>query len=104
MNPGVQRFPMSLDRTFRIANEASTNAARHSDASELTIRISATSEAVELEFRDNGTDHEPWTDGTGLLSMRERVTLLNGQFEAGPQPGGGLVWARLPLIGGSADA
>lgn len=99
------RLPAAVEvAAFRIVNEASTNAARHSDASELDIRISATSEAVELDLRDNGSAHEAWTDGTGLLSMRERVALLNGHLEAAASASGGRVWARLPLIEGPADA
>ncbi|MFD8784779.1 sensor histidine kinase, partial [Kitasatospora sp. NPDC059599] len=35
--------------------------------------------------------------GFGLLGMRERVTLLSGQFSAGRRPEGGFrVAARLP--------
>ena len=36
--------------------------------------------------------------GFGLLGMRERATLLRGDFTAGPRPEGGFrVAARLPL-------
>jgi signal transduction histidine kinase len=43
-----------------------------------------------------------WTDGIGgghgIIGMRERVTLLGGEFSAGPRPGYGFqVSARIPL-------
>ena len=41
--------------------------------------------------------------GHGIIGMRERVTLLGGEFSAGPLPGYGFrVSARIPLPSGSA--
>jgi signal transduction histidine kinase len=41
--------------------------------------------------------------GQGIIGMRERVTLLGGEFSAGPLPGYGFrVSARIPLPAGSA--
>ncbi len=42
-------------------------------------------------------------DGHGIIGMRERVTLLGGEFSAGPLPGYGFrVSARIPLPPGSS--
>jgi hypothetical protein len=39
--------------------------------------------------------------GHGIIGMRERVTLLGGEFSAGPRSGYGFqVIARIPLPGG----
>ena len=39
--------------------------------------------------------------GHGIIGMRERVTLLGGEFSAGPRPGYGFqVIARIPLPAG----
>ena len=41
--------------------------------------------------------------GHGIIGMRERVSLLGGEFSAGPLPGYGFrVSARIPLPSGSA--
>jgi signal transduction histidine kinase len=40
--------------------------------------------------------------GHGIIGMRERVTLLGGEFSAGPRSGYGFqVIARIPLPAGS---
>ena len=56
-------------------------------------------EDLAIEVADGGRRHgaTPGT-GYGLLGMRERVTLLHGDFSAGPLPEGGFrVTVRLPL-------
>ena len=41
--------------------------------------------------------------GHGIIGMRERVSLLGGEFSAGPLPGYGFqVSAHIPLPAGSA--
>jgi signal transduction histidine kinase len=45
----------------------------------------------------------PPTPGRGLLNMRERARLEGGDFEAGPDGGGFLVRATLPVQPRVAD-
>ncbi len=52
--------------------------------------------AVDTRPRPGWTDGIP--GGHGIIGMRERVTLLGGEFNAGPRPGYGFqVSARIPL-------
>lgn len=85
---------------YRIATEAVTNAVRHANAQNCTLRLEV-NEALSLEVRDDGNglppDYEP---GVGLSSMRERALELGGHFEIHSNPGQGVVvTSRLPLTG-----
>ncbi len=90
---------------YRIVTEALTNVARHSDASEVDIEISAPPDApgvLRLTVADNGgadsslSSVAGWTPGVGLHSMHERAAELGGTFRAEPTRSGGLVTASLP--------
>jgi signal transduction histidine kinase len=64
-------------------------------------RAEAPSGRLRPDLPDGHPGGQPGSlDGTGhgIIGMRERVTLLGGQFSAGPQPGRGFqVRARIPL-------
>lgn len=94
---------------FRIADEALTNAIRHSRADHVRAEL-VVNGALELTVTDDGGPaHAPWRPGVGMASMRERATEIGGTCEIGPVPAGGRVRARLPLLhtdrcdGGSTD-
>jgi PAS domain S-box-containing protein len=79
---------------FRIVQEALTNVARHSGASEVGIRIEQSesgADGIHLSVSDNGKGFST-TNGKktfGLLGMRERVTMLGGTLDIDSQPGQG---------------
>lgn len=51
-----------------------------------------------VDIVDLGCGGTPTGSGFDLGGMRERVSLLHGEFSAGPRPEGGFrVAARLPL-------
>ena len=85
---------------YRIVTEAMTNAARHSGATSITVRLVLSGgRGLRIEVSDDGAGpRSSWQAGFGLISMRERAAELGGSFEAGPAPhGGGRVTASLPL-------
>ena len=85
---------------YRIAQEAMTNALKHSEAESLTLEITEREGYVTLRIEDSGRgfDADETSDGFGLLGMRERVELLGGQFSVASTPGAGTtVTARLPV-------
>lgn len=87
---------------FRVLQEALQNAVKHSGARRFTVELYATSEELLLTVSDQGAGFNQQNAitkrGLGLVSMRERVQLLSGEFSIKSQPGGGTsVTARVPL-------
>jgi signal transduction histidine kinase len=86
---------------FRICQEALTNVARHAEATEVGIRLTAEGEWLTLEVTDNGKGISPETlartTSLGVLGMRERARIAGGEIEIGGRVGrGATVIARFP--------
>ncbi|WP_333779185.1 sensor histidine kinase, partial [Streptomyces sp. IBSBF 3136] len=101
-------LPAGVDlAAYRIVQEALTNTLRHAaGADEVSVRVTAGSEAVEVSVVDNGHPRQgarpggptPAGAGRGLMGMRERVRLVGGSLRAGPLATGGFeVAAHLPV-------
>jgi len=83
--------------------EALSNAARHAPGAPVHVALDYDDDRLRVRVR-NPSRHDPPAArddatgrGLGLIGMRERVSLLGGTLEAGPQPGGGfLIDAALP--------
>ena len=91
---------------FRVVQEAITNIARHSQATQVNISLARQEGRLVVRVRDNGRgfDTSQVLNGPrqawGLLGMEERVTLLGGKFYIGTRPGSGtLLLAEIPLDG-----
>ncbi len=105
--PMPDRPPQAVELAcFRIAQEALTNAMRHSGAGRIDIVVEADWRELRLEVRDDGRGFDPaHARGLGLLTMRERAQQLGGALEIDAAPGGGTrVRATLPLADGGAGA
>ena len=93
---------------YRIAQEAISNATRHSGAHRITVRMTRRDNGLSVEVRDDGIGVVAETNpsGVGLASMTERATELGGWCTTENSPTGGTrVKAWLPiLIEGSAGA
>jgi signal transduction histidine kinase len=75
---------------YRVAQEAISNALRHSGSKEVLVRLRARQRAVILEVTDHGTGFDPKGPhaGVGLTSMRERAGSVGGSLTIGSKPGG----------------
>jgi signal transduction histidine kinase len=85
---------------YRIAQEAMTNALKHSGAEALTLELTERDGYVTVRIEDGGDGFDPEErgDGYGLLGMRERVELLGGVLGVASTPSSGTtVTARLPV-------
>jgi signal transduction histidine kinase len=98
---GHRRLSPGLELSaYRIVQEALTNTLKHAGTVPTTVRLRYGAEALDIRVTDHGagrtgTDGRP--KGHGIVGMRERVALHNGNFFSGPAEGGYLVHARLPL-------
>jgi len=87
---------------YRIAQEALGNAAKHSKAKQVRIRLMRADEVVRLVISDDGVGfvlgRSGDSRGMGLVNMRERVRHLNGTFELESEPGRGTtIRAEVPF-------
>jgi signal transduction histidine kinase len=88
---------------YRIVQESLTNVLRHGGpgaTATVTLRYAPTS--IEVDVADDGRGAASSLNGDGgghgIVGMRERVALLDGQLRAGPRPGGGFeVHAMIPV-------
>ncbi|NVD45319.1 sensor histidine kinase [Qipengyuania atrilutea] len=88
-DPGVQVSPEQAHALMRCAQEAITNAIRHSQGSNLWLQVTADEEGVRLVARNDGLRRPVASaPGSGLLGMRERLESLGGQLAI--MPGGEL--------------
>ncbi|MFD7667293.1 sensor histidine kinase [Streptomyces sp. NPDC059788] len=107
---GGARLPAPVElAAYRIVQESLTNALKHAASGEVEVRIDhgrggPLTVRVTSPFGDRPGPRAPGS-GAGLVGMRERIALLGGCFEAGPEDGaddgrGGKVWrvrATLPV-------
>ncbi len=87
---------------YRIVQEALTNVLRHAGKARCTVTVRFMTDRLEVSITDDGrgshSDQSATVTGHGLVGMRERVALFNGDLFAGNVPGGGYaVRATLPL-------
>jgi signal transduction histidine kinase len=86
---------------YRIVQEALANVAKHAGAGHATVTVREDAESVEVLVRDegNGFTVGGTSTGFGLVGMRERVALLDGELAIESTPGGGTtVRGLLPTL------
>jgi len=78
---------------FRILQEALTNIVKHAKASAIKIHFSTQSDKFIMEISDNGIgfdeNHKVRPDSYGMIGMKERVLLLDGELNISSKPGEG---------------
>ncbi|MDP9293887.1 MAG: sensor histidine kinase, partial [Actinomycetota bacterium] len=96
----------SLDLTvYRILQEALTNVRKHAPGAPVTVRLRWGEATLGLEVTDAGPgparNGTPPAEGHGLVGMRERVRVHDGELRTGARrDGAGFeVAVRLPLDG-----
>src|SRR5688572_6994147 len=91
---------------FRVAQEALSNALKHSEPTTIVMSLEEGPEQLSLTITDNGNGFDPLASqstGLDLLTMRERVELVSGTLAVGPaRPHGTTIRVVVPLKGAGA--
>lgn len=91
---------------FRIIQESLNNIEKHSHATETEISLDFQNDSISIVIQDDGdgfdtkkNDNNSSSECFGLVGMRERVSLLNGDMEIDSQKGiGTKIIVNIPLI------
>lgn len=89
VEPMLQLDPDTAHALFRCAQEAITNALRHSNATHLTLELREFDGAAVLTAKDDGRGATGFEPGSGLRGLRERLELLGGDVQLETAPGQG---------------
>jgi two-component system CheB/CheR fusion protein len=87
---------------YRVTQESLRNVAKHASAKSANVTLEVVDHRIHLSIRDNGAGFDTAAKhkgGIGLLSMKERVRLVDGELTLKSKPGRGTridVWAPLP--------
>jgi PAS domain S-box-containing protein len=89
-----KRFAPDIETAaYRLVQEALTNIARHANVSEASVRIWTNQALLSIEVTDAGKgfdlDVMATRETSGVTGMRERITLLGGEFRIESQVGEG---------------
>jgi signal transduction histidine kinase len=103
----VSPLPIGVElSTYRIVQEALTNALKHAPGSPVRIRLARQGSGLTIEVRNGPATSAALAGvpgGHGLVGLRERVTVFGGDLDAGPTVDGGfVVTATLPVAAEAA--
>lgn len=93
---------------YRIAQEGMRNAVVHGQATTIDVTLRFNNGSIQLQVKDNGVGFSPDTvrnkGSLGLVSMRERIRLVNGTLTLLSEPGQGTeIIAAIPIAGVSHE-
>lgn len=93
---------------FRVLQEALRNAVKYSGVQHSKVELRGTPEEIQLSVTDSGRGFDPITAtagrGLGLVSMHERVRMIDGELTIESQPNRGTtIRVRAPVNFGESD-
>ncbi|MGN7298747.1 sensor histidine kinase [Ferdinandcohnia sp. SAFN-114] len=97
-----QRIPSKFEvALFRMVQEAVQNELKHAEAREIAVKLEISRNHVTVIVKDNGKGfdiREKKKDSFGLIGMRERVDLLDGNLTIDSSVGAGtIVMIQVPI-------
>ena len=103
VNLGLERrLPTKYEvALFRMIQESVQNALKHANACEIKVKLEITNNDITVLIKDNGGGFDTSIkkpESFGMIGMRERVDLLDGDITFDSKIGKGTaVWIRVPL-------
>jgi signal transduction histidine kinase len=84
------RLPETVEvAAYYVVPEALTNAAKHAQASAVTISVVRRDGAAVVEVADDGVGGVDADGGSGIVGLSDRVEALSGRLEVESPPGEG---------------
>jgi len=105
--PGILPQDVALC-VYRVIQECLRNVAKHAQADGVIVELAGVETGLQLVIQDNGKGFTPeavrsGTHGLGLIGMKERVRVVQGNFDVKASKGKGTtitVWIPLPPVRG----
>jgi PAS domain S-box-containing protein len=93
-----ERLPAAVEAAaYYVVAEALANAAKHSRATHVTVRVAADGSCTRVEVADDGVGGADASGGSGLRGLADRVAALGGTLAVESPPGAGTtIAAALP--------
>jgi signal transduction histidine kinase len=83
---------------YYVVSEALANAAKHAQASVISVNVAAGGSVIDVTVSDDGVGGADPSRGSGLTGLRDRVAALGGTIEIASADGGGTrLHSRIPL-------
>jgi signal transduction histidine kinase len=83
---------------YYVVSEALANAAKHAQASEVTVQVESADDRLRVSIRDDGVGGAHFGRGSGLVGLKDRVDALGGRMTLQSEPGAGTSLSiELPL-------
>ncbi|WP_456273223.1 sensor histidine kinase [Bacillus sp. AK031] len=97
-----KRLPSKYEvALFRLIQESIQNALKHADAKEIQVKLEITKDRITVIIKDDGTgfDIKEKKNGSfGIMGMKERVELLEGELSIDSKVGTGtVILVQVPL-------
>ena len=92
------RFPAEIETaSYYLVSEALTNAAKHADATSVSVGVRERDGRLVVEVADDGRGGATLDAGTGLRGLSDRVEAVGGTLAITTSPRGTTLRAELPL-------
>jgi len=94
-----RRAPAAAEvAAYYVVSESLTNAAKHADASVVTVEVEETNAGLSISVRDDGVGGADVGRGSGLVGLKDRVEALGGRLSIdSPRGAGTSIQVELPL-------